>query len=173
MPSHNQGTVDIPPRGNGQLGGVAELSRSNTSSLASSFPGSPIHAGVMKRETVEEDFQKYVLTGTVIDGYCFSSHTRGYVDAPKIADVETGAAGLPGGTHVPNPSSPGAGSVDPKQMPAPPDGWQDNMTSRPPFIGAGTALEPADSSKEIARHKVKDYIMGKSSATSIGSYNKP
>lgn len=172
MPSHNQNTVDTPEGGNGKLGGINELSRSNTESLKKSFPGSPIHSGKMTRENLQAHFQKEVLDGTVKDGYCFSSFDRDYSKAPKISEeVKGGPGGLPGSSHMPNPVSPGAGSVDPTKMGAPPDKLQSDKTSRPPFIGSGTALDPADSSKNHSLHQVKKYLLGKSHATAIGSYN--
>ena len=173
MPSHNQNTVDTPEGGNGKMGAVKELSRSNTASLRASFPGSPIHTGAMTRESVQAHFQSEVLSGIVENGYCFSSFDRDYSGAPKISEeVSGGAGGLPGSSHMPNPSSPGAGTVDPTKQPAPPDKLQTAKTSRPPFIGPGSALEPADSSAIHAAHQVKDYIMGKSSATAVGAYTK-
>jgi len=171
MPSHNQNTVDTPEGGNGKLGNVNELSRSNTESLKKSFPGSPIHLGQMTRASVQSDFQAKVLDGIVTDGYCFSSFNRDYSGAPKISEEVAGAgAGGPGSSHMPNPVSPGAGSVDPSTQAAPPPDLQTNKTSRPPFIGPGTALEPRDSSAVQSAHTVKRYIMGKSSATSVGAY---
>ena len=176
MPSHNQNTVDTPQGGNGKLGGVKELSRSNTQSLKASFPGSPIHNGSMTRASIQEHFQENVLDGVVDDGYCFSSFSRDYhtglAKPPVIADVAFGAEGLPGSPHMPNPASPGAGSLNPTDMPDPPDDMEKNKTSRPPFIGPGSALDPMASSKQQSNHKVRKYILGKSHAASVGSHNK-
>ena len=171
MPSHNQNTVDTPEGGNGKLGNVSELSRSNTESLKKSFPGSPIHLGQMTRASVQSDFQAKVLDGTVTNGYCFSSFSRDYSGAPKISEEVAGAgAGGPGSSHMPNPVSPGAGSVDPTKQADPPPNLQESKTSRPPFIVPGSALEPKGSSELQSAHTVKKYIMGKSSATSVGAY---
>lgn len=171
MPSHNQNTVDTPEGGNGKLGGVKELSRSNTESLKKSFPGSPIHTGKMTRESIQKHFQEAVLDGSVADGYCFSKFDRDYSGAPDISkSVAGGPGGLPGSSHMPNSVSPGAGSVDPTKMGAPPDKMQESKISRPPFIGPGSALEPATSSKNHSQHKVKQYQMGKSHSSSVGSY---
>lgn len=165
MPSHNQNTVDTPEGGDGRLGVGAGLSRSNTNSLKKSFPGSPIHSGQMTRESVESGFQADVLDGEVVNGYCFSSFNRDYAGAPTIAEVAFGPGGLPGGPHVPNPASPGAGSANPSNMPAPPDDWEQGKTSRPPFVGEGSALEPSSSSTAIAGQRVKNLFMGRSYVT--------
>ena len=178
MPTHNQNTVDIPEGGNGKLGGVKELSRSNTQSIAKSFPGSPIHSGAMTRESIQEEFQSLVLDGEVLDGYCFPSFQRDYdkggsgEQPPEINTVETGGGGLPGSPHMPNPVSPGAGSINPADQPAPPDDLESNKTSRPPYIGEGTDLDPMASSKQQSAHKVKSYILGKSHESAVGSYNQ-
>jgi hypothetical protein len=175
MPSHNQNTVDTPEGGNGKLGAVKELSRSNTESLKNSFPGSPIHNGLMTRANVQTSFQELVLDGVVADGYCFSKFDRDYTGAPKISTEVKGApSGGPGSSHMPNPLSPGAGSVNPADQQAPPEDLQKSKTSRPPFIGPGTALDPSGSSIIQSQHRVKNYIMGKSSALSVGSHtSKP
>ena len=178
MPTHNQNTVDIPEGGTGALGGVAELSRSNTTSLKASFPGSPIHDGSLTRETAQETFQKLALDGEVLDGFCFSKFNRDYNSGedgekpPVLAEVESGGGGLPGSPHMPNPASPGAGSMNPSDQPDPPDGMEKNKSSRPPFIGEGTALDPMTSSTQQSSHKLKSYILGKSTPTSVGSYTK-
>jgi len=178
MPSHNQNTVDIPGGGNGKLGGVKELSRSNTKSLKASFPGSPIHDESLTRDSIQEHFQENVLDGIVENGYCFSSFSRDYDKGPKavqppvIAEVESGPGGLPGSPHMPNPASPGVGSVNPADQPDPPDDLEKNKASRPPYIGEGSALDPMASSKQQSGHKVKKYIMGKSHKSSVGSYSK-
>jgi len=177
MPTHNQNTVNPPAGGNGKLGGVSELSRSNTKSLEASFPGSPIHDGSMTRESVQAQFQEKVLDGVVDNGYCFSSFNRDYdkgpdkLKPPVIAEVETGAGGLPGSPHMPNPASPGTGSVNPSDQPDPPDDMEKNKVSRPPYIGEGSALDPMSSSKQQSAHKVKKYILGKSHKGSVGSYS--
>ena len=178
MPSHNQGTVDIPEGGTGALGGVAELSRSNSESLKKSFPGSPIHDGSMTRDNVQKGFQELALDGEVLDGFCFPKFNRDYHEGadgekpPVIADVETGGEGKPGSPHMPNPVSPGVGSMNPADQPAPPDDMESTKTSRPPFIGEGTELDPMTSSTQQSGHKLKDYMLGKSTATSVGSFTK-
>jgi hypothetical protein len=172
VPTHNQNTVDAPPGGNGKLGAANGLSRSNTASLKVSFPGSPIHTEDMTRESIQKQFQELALDGEVKDGYCFSSFNRDYKNAPAIKDVKVGPGGWPGSPHMPNPVSPGAGSANPGDMAAPPPDLEKNKTSRPPYIGEGTALDPATSSIRQSGMKVKSYIMGKSDPASVGAYNK-
>ena len=178
MPTHNQGTVDIPEGGTGALGGVAELSRSNSESLKKSFPASPIHNGEMTRENTQKRFQELALDGEVLDGFCFPKFNRDYNEGadgeklPVIADVETGGEGKPGSPHMPNPISPGVGSANPADQADPPSDMEENKKSRPPFIGQGTDLDPMTSSTQQSGHKLKDYMFGKSTTTSVGSYTK-
>lgn len=178
MPSHNQNTVNIPEGGTGGMGGVNELSRSNTESLKASFPGSPIHDGTLTRENVQTQYQELAMDGEVLDGFCFPKFNRDYDKGadgekpPAIADVETGGEGLPGSPHMPNPASPGVGSANASDQPDPPADMEKNKSSRPPFIGEGTDLDPATSSAKQSGLKLKDYILGKSTPTSVGSYNK-
>lgn len=51
--------------------------------------------------------------GTINDsGYMFGTFDLNYKNAPDMADVETGAGGLPGSPYTPNLNSPGEGSTD-------------------------------------------------------------
>ena len=173
----NHHTVDILPGGNGQLGGVSELSRSNTASLSASFPNTPdwIVDGDdnTRRTNLESAFESDVLNATITNGYLFSSVSMNYEQAPVISSVAFGPGGLPGNPWQPNTASPAAG-VNPLTMPAPPSYVADaSKTSRPPFIGEGTDLDPSASSARYAESKVNDLTLGQSLSRSEnwGSYN--
>ena len=74
----------------------------------------------------------------------------------------TGAGGLPASPYVPNPSSPGEGSVDPSAQPAAPDGFG-QTPSATPGTGVGSQLSPQASSAAISGQTLGDYGLGKSS----------
>ena len=61
-----------------------------------------------------------MLDGIVNDGgHTFGEFNRDYSDAPVIADVDVAGKNL-ASPYVPNPSSPGPGSMNPADIPAPP-----------------------------------------------------
>ena len=104
-------------------------------------------------------FKSLVTDGTVSDGFCFSSVSRDYSDAPDIRDVDTSSNNLPSG-WVPNPTSPGAGSLNPADKPSPPSGFGqtpvDNWGT-----GVGSKLQPSESSLQHSQMEPGTYVMGK------------
>jgi len=166
-------TVDVfrQELATGELGGTPALSRADAASLTTSFPGSPI-IGQNKTLTPEErkaEFQKLALDGEVINGFCFSSFNRDFAenDPPAYGDVITGPGGLPGSSFTPNVVSPGEGNgVDPTKMGDPPaymyegpggDPLLIKMTksSRPPFNGSMTDIDPKSASLAIDQTKIE------------------
>ena len=99
-----------------------------------------------------------------------------FVDAPSYDDVNADISdmskftdgGRPASAWVPNLASPGAGSVYPSDQPA--------YTGNVPLnnnnfgVGRGTDLSPKASSADTSGQKIGDYLSGKSSLASIGSY---
>ena len=80
-------------------------------------------------------------------------------------DVATGAGGLPASQYVPNPASPGPGSQNPTDMPAPPEGFGQTPNGDTYGSGTGALTRPADTSKTIARHTLGSYGLGTSEPT--------
>ena len=155
MPTHTQGVVEIKgePRSR-SLGSRDDLS------LKACFPGSPLLE--MKDDEVRADFQEKVLEGVVNDeGHTFGTFSRDYADAPDLSEVATGAGGLPASPYVPNPASPGPGSVDPSDQPAPPEGFGQTANDTP-GVGVGALTSPKATSEKQARHTLGDYELGKS-----------
>ncbi len=163
-------TVDVfrQELATGELGGTPALSRTDASSLKTSFPGSPI-IGQNITLTPEErrtEFQKLVLDGEVTNGFCFSTFNRDFSenDPPVYEDVETGPGGLPGSPFTPNVVSPGEGNgVDPTKMGDPPAYMYDGddpflikttKASRPPFNGSMTDTDPKATSAAIDQTKI-------------------
>jgi len=108
-----------------------------------------------------------VSNGVVNDGgYFFGSYDLNFSDAPDLGDVEAGGEGLPAGAYVPNPTSPGPGSVNPFDKP---------IYTGPPIIptpqygsGIGALASPSDTSPGVSSGRLHDYIKGRSYAGSDG-----
>ena len=153
MATHKQLMVEVPvtERGSG---------KSDTASLVSAYGASPIHAGDVNDASIKELAQALLLDGVVNDGgHTFGEFNRDYVDAPVMADVETGAGGLPASPFVPNPSSPGPGSLNATDIPAPPDGFGQEAGEQ--FgSGVGSQLGPDQSSASQSTGVLNDYPLG-------------
>jgi len=154
MPTHRQGTVNsvVTKRAPGSA---------DSKDLAAIFTKSPILTKEITDDSLRDHFQKTVLDAEINDGgHTFGTFDTGFVDAPDLADVETGAGGLPASPHVPNPTSPGPGSMNATQQPEAPEGFGETPNSQ--FgAGVGSALGPKASSQRIASQKLGDYVMGK------------
>ena len=156
MPTHKQTMVEsvVTTGGDGS---------SNSEMIKASFPASPIYTGEMTDTTVTEQAQALLLDGVVNDGgHTFGEFNRDYVDAPNYGNVETGGGGLPASPWVPNPVSPGPGSMNPTDQADPPDGY--GQTSNAQWgSGVGSALQPSESSAAQSATVLGDYVMGKAS----------
>lgn len=154
MPSHKQGTVN-PPITDRTLGS------SDTNSLKSSYGSSPVYNDLTE-ENIRKHYQDNVLNGTINDGgHTFGTHNTDYEDAPDMNDVETGGEGKPASPYVPNPVSPGEGSVDPSDQADPPENFG-QAPSATPFVGVGSQLSPKASSEAMSKQTLGDYGFGKS-----------
>ncbi len=138
-----------------------KLGSSATNDLKSMFSTSPLHE--MTAEGIREKYQSEVLDGVTNDGgHTFNEQNMGYPDAPSYDDVPTGGGGAPASAFVPNPSSPGEGSVDPSTQPKAPDGFGETPSATP-FAGVGSQLSPKASSEAISSQKLGDLSKGSSS----------
>ncbi len=153
MPTHTQGMTE-------SVSSVRDMGSSDTATVQASFPASPMYLGDISDDERKEQFQALVLDGEVNDeGHTFGTFNRDYDGAPNYADVETGAGGLPGSPWVPNPVSPGPGSLNPADQVDPPDGW--GMTPGDGWgQGVGSQLEPAASSAAQSAGTLGDYSLG-------------
>ena len=154
MATHKQLMVEVP---------VTERAKgkADSASLATAYPASPIHAGEINDQSIKDLAQSLLLDGIVNDGgHTFGEFNRDYVDAPVIADVESGGGGLPGSPYVPNPASPGPGSLNATDIPAPPDGWGTEPGNQ--FgSGVGSQLEPQAASAAQSTGVLNDFALGK------------
>ncbi len=157
MPQHKQLTVEAV---------VTErfMGRSASNDLATSFPASPIHSGEITDESVRAQYQEIVMDAVINDGgHTFGTYDTSYSEAPDLNDVETGGGGLPASPYVPNVTSPGPGSLNPADMPAPPDGFG-QRPSDTWGSGVGSQESPAISSARHSGHTLGEYILGKATA---------
>lgn len=163
MPTHTQGVVT-------PTDGVSERSmgKRDDASLKAAYPASPLYTEQYTDDNRRADFEERCLQGTVNDGgHTFSTFNLDYKleegdtqGPPNMDDVKTGGGGLPASPYVPNVTSPGPGSVNPSDMPAPPEGFG-QRPSDTPFIGVGALESPAGTSAKQSRHTLGDYRLGK------------
>lgn len=138
MPTHRQSTTDaaITTYGKGT---------SDTATIKAMFPDSPINSGEYSAEAVAALGMSLLQSATVNDGgHTFGTFNRDYADAPEIT------------MFVPDPGSPGPGSANPADIPAPPENWP------PPASGAGSSASPSETSVKIASQTIGSLISGKS-----------
>ena len=157
MPQHKQGTVEPV---------ITErfMGRSASNDLATSFPASPIHSGEMTDESIRAQYQEIVMDAVINDeGHTFGTYDTSYSGAPNLDDVETGGGGLPASPYVPNVTSPGPGSLNPADMPEPPEGFG-QRPSDTWGSGVGSQESPAISSARHSGHTICEYLLGKSTA---------
>lgn len=156
-------TVGTSTRGKGD---------SDTATLQTMFPGSP---GL---STTSPDYKEaalaLLLDGEVVENQQVGNYNRDYSEngAPNYNDVPTGAGGLPASPYVPNPVSPGEGSVNPSDMAAPPSGFGTTPTNGA-HAGSSTAVtaegrNPSASSANMSS-RVSTAELGQSPATQNAS----
>ena len=154
MPTHKQTTVEPTTS-------ARNLGARDDASLKSAFPASPIHTGEMTAESIAKQFQDEVINGTTNDGgHTFGEQTMDYSESPDLNEVKTGAGGLPASPYVPNPTSPGPGSLNAADQGEAPDGFGQT----PPAqwgSGVGSQLQPKTSSEQQSKGTLGDYVLGK------------
>lgn len=165
MPTARQRTVDIFSTV-GALGSVGGVSTSDSARLKATYPGSPIHNGTIDADERRKYFQNDVLSSEIDDeGHTFGAPvSTDYVDSPDMTAVDLKKHNLPS-PYVPNPTSPGAGSQNAADKPAPPEGFG-QTPSQTYGSGVGSRLSPKAAAERLARQTLGDYILGKSSGDS-------
>lgn len=154
MPTHKQTTVE-------PVSTARNMGTSDTASLQKAFPASPIHQGEMTAESIAKQFQDEVINGNTNDGgHTFGSQNMDYSDSPDLNEVKTGEGGLPASPYVPNPTSPGPGSLNAADQGPAPEGFGET----PPAqwgSGVGSQLQPKTSSEQQSAGTLGDYVLGK------------
>ena len=153
MPTHTQNVVEIKGAPSSR-----SLGARDDQSLRSTFPGTPTFE--LTDAGVRAMYQELALDGVVNDeGHTFGTLNRDYSDAPNMEEVKTGGGGLPASPYVPNPVSPGEGSIDPSDQADPPAGFGQTPSSTP-GVGVGALENPKGTSERSARHTLGDYKFG-------------
>ena len=163
MPSHRQRTVDI--RSTSRALNSPNLSTHDTSLMTRLFPASPIHSGDVTPDSLREMYQSEVLDAVINDGgHTFGTFDTSYTGAPNMADVDVGANNLPS-PYVPNPVSPGPGSMNDTDKGPAPEGFGTTPTQN--FgTGVGSQLSPHAAAERVAGTKLGEYLSGRSSPSS-------
>ena len=155
MPQHKQGTTEAGIT-------VRAMGRSATNDLKTAYRASPIHKGEMTDEIVRAHYQEIVMDNIINDeGHTFGTYDTSYSGSPDLNDVETGGGGLPASPYVPNVTSPGPGSLNPADMPAPPEGFG-QRPSDTWGSGVGSQESPKRSSERHSQHTIGEYLLGRS-----------
>lgn len=143
---------------------------SDTANLQSMFPATPgltTDTAAYKQQALD-----LLQDGTVVENLQVGNYNRDFAGAPNYVDVPTGAGGLPASPWVPNPVSPGEGSVNPSDMAAPPEGYGTVPTNGAHSGGSTTVTaegrNPATSSTNMAA-RVSPANLGQSPATQNAS----
>ena len=142
----------------------AGLGSTNTIALQSAFPQSPIYLNVnqggIDANEREEYFKNNVLDNEVQNGNGFASFNRDYSEngMPDIPNITEDNAGNPlYSPYIPNPTSPGVGSLDPNDKP------MHNVTPPSPIdvankqfgVGFSGVFNPLESAGYIESQGVK------------------
>lgn len=103
---------------------TTHLSKNNLSALKSAFPQSPVYLNVadggIDEEERQETFKNRVLDGEVLNGNGFPVYNRDFSQngAPDVPNItEDNAGNQLYSPYIPNPTSPGVGSIDPNDKP--------------------------------------------------------
>jgi hypothetical protein len=107
-----------------------------------------------------------VSSGVINDGgYMFGSFNLNFSNTPDLETVAVGGEGLPASPYVPNPASPGPGSVQPSDQPE----YTGNVPEKGNEYGVGLgAVSPSETAPKIATQTLGSYIMGRSYLGSDG-----
>lgn len=161
MAEQNQIIVTPNIAGNNKFGSRKEQN------IRASFPESPIFKGEITDEERKQYYNDNVLSGEIIGGKGINKYNLDYKGTtqnpvPNLEDVQTGGGGLPASPYMPNPTSPGPGSVS-----AADQAEYLGEIRDPDFInnwgsGLGGLVSPSQSSGEIAKQTLGNYILGKS-----------
>jgi len=174
--SAKQGTVNVNSTV-AALGNIGGLSTSGTEGIQACFPASPMSTIDQLTDDGTHDasanpmmkwYQENVLDGVINDG----GHTFGEVSMnftgegftpapPALGEAETGAGGWPASAWVPNPVSPGPGSINPADQGEPPADFG-TVPNDTPGVGVGSQLGVVDSSAQQATATLGSYGLGSS-----------
>jgi len=155
----------------GDLNAEGKPGRANATSLKSVFKGSPLPGYTPGKISVvgEKDdidmsdpaeykkwFFENVSKGQINDeAYGLGTFNLDYRSSPNLDDVKTGAAGLPSTPFVPNPVSPGEGSVRAEDQAEAPAEFVAQQTPSSPFVGSDVSESGDGTKTNTARNPVE------------------
>tara|TARA_B100002019_G_C21170621_1_gene548229 strand:+ start:27 stop:563 length:537 start_codon:yes stop_codon:yes gene_type:complete len=139
------------------------LSKNNLNALKSAFPQSPLYIqeniGGINEDERKDKFKKLVMNGEVLNGNGFTVFNRDYSqgptererapDVPNITQDNSGRALY--SPYVPNPTSPGAGSLSANDKPmhdVPPPSLIE-IADKQFGVGFNSVFNPLESSQYI------------------------
>jgi hypothetical protein len=107
-----------------------------------------------------------VSNGVVNDGgYMFGSIDLNFASTPDLNTVVVGGEGLPASAYVPNPASPGPGSVLPSDQPE----YLGVLPTKGDEYGSGLgSISPSITTPKIASQTIGSYLLGRSYLGSDG-----
>jgi len=160
----------------GALGSIGGLSTSATDTIAASFPATPLGTIDQLTDDGTKDassnpmmkwYQENVLDATIENPSFGGGVSMNFSDStatpapPALGEAETGAGGLPASAWVPNPVSPGPGSINPADMGEPPADYG-TVPNDTPGTGVGSQLGVVESSAQQGGATLGSYGLGSS-----------
>ncbi len=135
---------------------------SDTANLQLLYPGSPVYQGELTDEVATDQYMDQILSGEINDGgHTFGTVDIDYTEAPNLADVVVGGAGLPGSPFGPNIAVPPEGQ-NPADIPeAGVAATEAARGSGGAFSGDGLA-SPHNTSAVISRQTIGTLQRGRS-----------
>jgi hypothetical protein len=150
----------------------------NQRNLTAVFPETPMYVNYTNTDAIKSSLDVdgkeagglVTGTSTVVNDagvWGFSSVSLEFADAPNLAEVETGGAGLPATPFVPNITSPGEGNAN--NALAMPEYSGDPIPRNSGYgSGLGSTTSPSRTSPQIGSTTVGSYISGRSYGGSDG-----
>ena len=158
------------------LGSVGGLSTSDTESIKSCFPATPLEVIDQLKDDGTKDsaanpmmkwYQENVLDAVIEGNDLFPGGVNMNFGAsnaspapPVLGEVDVEGP-APASAWVPNPTSPGPGSVNPTDKPDAPEGFG-TVPNDTPGTGVGSQLGVVDSSAQQATATLGSYGLGSS-----------
>lgn len=158
MPTHHYITTEPPIS-------VFQPGKSGTAELRAQYTTSPLNDGTYTDSALRALYTTLEFPAVLSDGgHYFGSVNREYTDAPNLASVAVGGAGLPATPFAPNPAAPTDPGLNPASIPA---------LATPPTRGGGGAFQgdglasPSATTARIGRQRLGNLIFGTSTPATI------
>jgi hypothetical protein len=171
MSTAKQNMVDYTNKG-ATTGHRSSIRGSDKSLMINMYAQSPIFTGDLTDDKITSNFQNDVLDAIINDGgHAFGLFDTSYVSedtavkpeggSPDLAQVVIGGAGLPASPYVPNPTSPGEGSMNSMDQASAPEDYG-TIPNGQFGSGAGHAESPKSTAEGIGRQTLGGLTLGQS-----------